>query len=129
MMAEMAARWVENGTAERLIKAQRRETRQRHALLSQILGPVVISSHPDALCAWLGVPKGWTEDGVVRALAAKGIAVTSSDPFIAGGERPAGAMRVCIGGHYGHTHLRETFERMRAAFEQMPPVFDAGSIA
>jgi DNA-binding transcriptional MocR family regulator len=129
MMAEMAARWVEDGTAERLVKAQRRETRQRHALLSQILGPVLMSSHPDALCAWLRVPEAWTEDGLVRTLAAAGIAVTASDPFIAGGERPAGGMRVCIGGHYTHSHLRETFERMRASFEQMPPVFDAGSIA
>jgi DNA-binding transcriptional MocR family regulator len=129
MMAEMAARWVENGTAERLVRAQRLEMRQRHALLSQILSPVVISSNPDALCAWLRIPEGWTEDGVVRTLAAKGIAVTSSDPFIAGGERPAGGMRVCIGGHYALAHLRETFERMRAAFGQRPPVFDAGSIA
>jgi DNA-binding transcriptional MocR family regulator len=129
LMAEIAARWVEDGTAERLLEAQRRETRLRHALLSQILGPVVSSSHPDALCAWLKTPEGWTEDGLVRSLAAHEIAVTSSEPFIPGGERPAGGMRVCIGGHYSHSHLRETFERMRATFEQMPPVFDAGSIA
>lgn len=129
MMAEMAARWVENGAAERLVRAQRRETRQRHALLSQIVGPALISSHPDALCAWLRVPDAWTEEGVVRALAAEGIAVTASDPFIAGGKRPAGALRVCIGGHYTQGQLRESFERLRATFEQMPPIFDAGSIA
>jgi DNA-binding transcriptional MocR family regulator len=129
LMAEMAARWVEDGTAERLLQAQRRETRQRHALLSQILGPALISSHPHALCAWLRVPEGWSEDGLVRSLAAHEIAVTSSEPFIAGGERPADGIRVCLGGHYAHAHLRETFERMRSTFEQMPPVFDAGSIA
>jgi hypothetical protein len=38
-------------------------------------------------------------------------------------------VRVCIGGHYTHAYLQETFERMRATFEQGPPVFDAGSIA
>ena len=65
----------------------------------------------------------------MRSLAAHGIAVTSSDPFIAGGERPAGGIRICIGGHYSQAHLRETFERMRATFEQMPPVFDAGPIS
>jgi DNA-binding transcriptional MocR family regulator len=129
LMAEMATRWVENGVAERLLQAQRHETRERNALLSQILGPALISSHPNALSAWLRVPEGWTEDGLVRSLAAHEIAVTSSDPFIAGGERPAGGIRICIGGHYTHAHLRETFERMRATFEQMPPVFDAGSIA
>ena len=129
VMAEMAARWVEDGTAERLLQVQRHETRERQTLLADIVGPVVASSHPDALCAWLGVPEGWTEDGLVRSLAAHGIAVTSSDPFIAGGERPAGGIRICIGGHYSQAHLRETFERMRATFEQMPPVFDAGPIS
>jgi DNA-binding transcriptional MocR family regulator len=129
LMAEIAARWVEDGVAERLLQAQRRETRQRHALLSQILGPALISSHPHALCAWLRAPEGWTEDGLVRSLARHEIAVTSSEPFIAGGDRPAGGIRVCIGGHYSHSHLRETFERMRATFGQMPPVFDAGTIA
>ncbi len=96
-------------------------------MLRAILGPVVVASHADALCAWLRVPPGWTEDGLVRALAAHGIAVTASEPFIAGGERPAGGMRVCIGGHYTRAHLRGTFERMRATFAQLPPVFDAGS--
>ena len=128
-MAEMAARWVEDGTAERLLRVQRRETRARHALLTETLGPAIASSHPDALCAWLRIPEGWTEDGLVRALAAGGIAVSSSDPFIAGGERPARGVRACIGGHYTHAHLRETFEHMRATFGQLPPVFEVGAIA
>lgn len=128
MMAEMATRWVEDGTAARLVQVQRRETRARHALVAEILRPVLASSHPDALCAWLRVPDGWTEDGLVRALAACGIAVTSSDPFIAGGDRPAGRLRICIGGRYSHADLRETFGRVLATFEQLPPVFDAGSI-
>lgn len=128
MTAEMAARWVEDGTAERLLHVQRREMRARHALLSQILGPAIISSHANALCAWLGIPEGWTENGLVRALAARGIAVTSSAPFVAGGQHRVGGMRVCIGGHYAQDHLRGTFERMRATFEQRPPVSDAGPI-
>lgn len=128
-MAEMAARWVEDGTADRLLRVQRRETRARHALLTETLGPVIASSHPDALCAWLRIPEGWAEDGLVRALAASGIAVSSSEPFIAGGARPARGIRLCIGGHYTHAHLRATFEHMRATFEQLPPVLEVGMIA
>lgn len=128
-MAEMAAHWVEDGTAERLLRVQRRETRARQALLAATLGPAVASAHPDALCAWLRIPEGWTEEGLVRSLAANGIAVASSEPFIAGGARPARGIRVCVGGHYTHAQLRGTFETMRATFEQLPPVFDTGAIA
>ena len=113
----------------RLVAVQRREIRARQALLSENLGAAVASTHPDSLCAWLRAPAGWTEDGLVGALARNGIAVAPSDPFIAGGERPAGGVRICVGGRYGHAHLRETFQRMRAIFEQLPPVFDVGSMA
>jgi DNA-binding transcriptional MocR family regulator len=128
LTAEMAARWIEDGTADRLLDAQRREIRARQALLAEHLGAAIASTHPASLCAWLRVPEGWTEDGLVSALARNGIAVTSSEPFIVGGERPAGGLRVCIGGRYTRDHLRQTFARIRSAFEQLPPVFDVGSI-
>src|SRR6185437_6905461 len=64
LTAEMAARWVEDGTADRLLQTQRREIRIRQALLAECLGAAVASTHPDSLCAWLRVPQGWTEDGL-----------------------------------------------------------------
>ena len=75
------------------------------------------------------MPPHWTEDGLVRALARNGIAVTSSEPFVAGGDRPAGRIRVCIGGRHSYAALREAFGRIRSVFEQLPPVFDVGTIA
>jgi DNA-binding transcriptional MocR family regulator len=128
VVAEMAARWIEDGTAERLVAVQRREIRARQAIVSEILAPVLASAHPLALCALLRVPSRWTEDGLVRALSDRGIAVTSSDPFIAGGDRPAGCIRVCLGGRSSPEELREIFGRVLATFEQLPPVFDAGAI-
>jgi len=127
-MAEMASRWVEDGTAERLVAVQRAELRARQARVAESLGAVLASHHPLSLCAWLAVPPRWSEDGIVRALAARGIAVTSSEPFIAGGERPAGRVRLCIGGRYSPAELGETFERVAATFGQLPPVFDVGVI-
>lgn len=129
LMAEMAARWIEDGTAERLIAVQRREIRARQAIVSEVLAPVLASTHPLALCALVAVPPRWSEDGLARALAARGIAATSSDPFVAGGDRPAGRLRVCIGRRTSAAELRATFEQVVATFEQLPPVLDAGPIA
>ncbi|HYZ61852.1 MAG TPA: PLP-dependent aminotransferase family protein [Acetobacteraceae bacterium] len=129
LLAEMAARWIEDGTAERLVAVQRREIRARQAIVAEVLAPVVASTHPLALCALLEVPRRWSEAGLVRALAARGIAVSSSDPFVAGGERPARRLRICLGGRVTPAELRTSFERLLATFEQLPPVLDAGSIA
>jgi DNA-binding transcriptional MocR family regulator len=76
----------------------------------------------------LEAPPRWSEEGLVRALAQKGIAVTPSDPFIAGGERPANCLRICIGGRHSLRALRDSFEILLSTFEQLPPVFDAGAI-
>jgi DNA-binding transcriptional MocR family regulator len=127
-IAEMASRWVEDGTAAALVAIQRDEVRARQAIVSEMLGPVLASTHPLSLCALLAVPPSWSEEGLVRMLAQQGVAVTSSEPFVAGGERPAGCLRVCIGGRHSHKALRDAFGLILSTFEQLPPVFDAPGI-
>lgn len=128
-IAEMATRWIEDGTAQALLAVQRREIQARQALVCERLGPVLASTHPLSLCALLGVPPHWSEEGLVRALAQKGIAVTPSEPFIAGGPRPANCMRLSIGGRHSLKGLREAFDIMLSTFEQLPPVYDVGAMA
>lgn len=128
VVAEMASRWVLDGTAQALLAVQRSEAEARQAIVSDVLAPFVAGSHPLSLCAWLSVPERWTEEGLVRALARKGVAVTPSDPFVAGGERPVGGIRICLGGRLSHSALRSALETVRGTFEQLPPVFDVGSI-
>ena len=128
MAAEMAARWMADGTADALIDVQRSEARARQAIVQAVLGQFVAGSHPLSLCTWLSVPGHWSEDGLVRALARKRIAVTPSDPFVAGQERPAGGIRICLGGRLSHGALRSALEVARTTFSQLPPVFDTGPI-
>jgi DNA-binding transcriptional MocR family regulator len=126
--AEIATLWIENGTAQGLLDLQRQEVRTRQALVSEILGSHVAQSHPLSLCAWLKVPSRWTEEGLVRMLAQKNIAVTPSDPFKAA-PQGAGGIRICIGGRLSHTGLGRALQTIAETFEQLPPVFDTSSIA
>ncbi len=100
LVAEMASRWIEDGTATELLDIQRSELRSRQTLVADILEPHIAGSNPLSLCAWLKIPRNWSEDGLVRALASKGVAVTPSDPFVAGGERGMG---------YPHLPRRKAF--------------------
>ncbi|GHC72116.1 PLP-dependent aminotransferase family protein [Limoniibacter endophyticus] len=127
LAAEIATRWVEDGTALRLLDIQRDEARARQSIATEILGDHIASSHPLSLCAWLKVPAHWTEEGLVRSLANQNIAVTPSEPFIAG---PAhgGGIRICLGGRMSHASLTKALITVHQAFEQLPPVYDIGSI-
>ena len=129
LVAEMASRWIEDGTAAGLVEIQRNELRSRQALVTDILGQHVAGSNPLSLCAWLGIPRNWSEDGLVRALANKGVAVTPSDPFIAGGDRGKGGIRICLGGRLSRPALKTALETIRETFAQLPPVYDVGTIA
>jgi DNA-binding transcriptional MocR family regulator len=126
--AEIATLWIEDGTALNLVELQRREVRVRQAMVSEILGAHIAGSHPLSLCAWLKVPPRWTEEGLVRMLAQKHIAVTPSDPFMAGADG-TGGIRICLGGRLSHTTLSRSLRTVAETFDQLPPVFDTSSIA
>lgn len=125
--AEIATRWVEDGTAHRLLAIQREEAKARQRIVADTLGAHVASSHPLSLCAWLKVPAHWTEDSLVRSLADRRVAVTPSDPFVAGTGH-GGGIRICVGGRMSHEMLARTLTNVRQTFEQLPPVFDIGAI-
>lgn len=128
MAGEIATRWIENGTAQRLLEIQRKEARARQAIAAGILDRHIASSHPLSLCAWLKVPAPWTEDGLVRALANLNVAVSPSEPFIAGPGH-GGGIRICLGGRMSHETLAKALTTVRQTFEQWPPVYDIGSIS
>lgn len=126
--AEIATRWIEDGMAEALLSIQRKEIAARQKIAQEVLGPHIAGAHPLSLSVWLNVPSQWTEAGLVTALADRNIAVTASDPFIAGGGRERG-IRICLGGRMSEATLRGALQAMRGTFEQLPPVFDIRSIA
>lgn len=129
LLSEMASRWIEDGTAAELVEIQRAELRARQAQVTEILGAHVAGSNPLSLCAWLKIPRNWPEDGLVRALASKGVAVTPSDPFVAGTDRDKGGIRICLGGRLSRSAFQSALETIRETFAQLPPVYDVGSIA
>ncbi|MGV6873513.1 MocR-like ectoine utilization transcription factor EhuR [Pseudochelatococcus sp. B33] len=122
LAAEIATRWIDDGTARFLLDVQRREIRARQTVVQEVLGPFIAGSHPLSPSAWLKVPDHWSEDGLVRQLARNNVAVTASDPFVSSPERPVGGIRICIGGHLSSARLRQVLTTVRATFEQLPPV-------
>ncbi|MBU9584032.1 PLP-dependent aminotransferase family protein [Burkholderia multivorans] len=123
-IAEIATRWIVDGTARRLVELQRQRLAVRQEMVKAALGPYLLGAHPNALSAWLRVPDYWQADRLVRELRTRKIAVTSPDPFLVGGTERPNAVRVCIGAETTDTACNAALETMAGVFEQYPHVHD-----
>ena len=96
LAGEIVSRWVEDGTAERLMAAQREENAARIRLASARLGRLMPPSHPAASHLWLRLPKPWRADRFQQEALSAGVALTTAEAFAVGPGAPE-AIRVCLG--------------------------------
>lgn len=123
-VAEVATRWITDGTARRLVELQRTRLAARHAVLQSMLGQYVLGSHPNALSAWLRLPDHWQPERVVRALRNRRVAVTSPDPFLVRDAERPNAVRLCLGADATEPAYKAAIEVIAEVFEQYPHVHD-----
>jgi DNA-binding transcriptional MocR family regulator len=123
-MAEVATRWILDGTAQHLVQVQRERLGTRQAMVREVLGRYLLGSHPQALSAWLKVPDYWQADRVTRELRNREIAVTSPDPFLVRGAERPNAVRLCVGAEVADTTFKTALETIAEVFEQYPHVHD-----
>ena len=96
--AEIAARWIMDGTAERLLAWQRKELAERHALARRILPEGLTVSQPSSLHLWLTLPEPWRGEAFAAELRQRGVLATSAETFAVGRGHPPHAMRLCLCG-------------------------------
>lgn len=124
LMAEVATRWQEDGTAEHLIQTQRERLAKRHAMVDEILGGYVTWHHPAGLSVWVNVPDHWRTETLVGVLRRRGIAVTSPEPFSVRQSHRTNAFRLCVGADIDDDEMRRALVEVRATFEQYPLAHD-----
>jgi DNA-binding transcriptional MocR family regulator len=104
LMAEIAARWIEDGTADTVLARMRKETAARQALATRALSGARYDAHPAAFHVWLHLPEPWRADAFAAAARARGVMVAPAAAFaVASGSgraqrgAPPQAVRVCLG--------------------------------
>ena len=95
--AEIAAGWLYDGTADKLIDWQRRKLQARHKQLKKVLGKFELSAQPYAMHAWLTLPEQWRSQRFVEQARTQGVLVTPPDPFIVGRGADPHAIRLALG--------------------------------
>jgi DNA-binding transcriptional MocR family regulator len=95
--AEIAAKWLYDGTADRLIGWQRKTLEARHKVVMDTLGAFDLSTHPHAMHMWMHLPEQWRSRHFVEQARSRGILLAPPDPFIVGRTVEPHAIRVALG--------------------------------
>ncbi|CAN7407020.1 PLP-dependent aminotransferase family protein [Phyllobacterium sp. LjRoot231] len=120
----LATRWIEDGTADMILRFIRKETGARQAMAAEMLAPGSFKADPLSFNIWLPLSNGWTRSGLINHMRASGIGVLASDAFTVGGT-PAEAARVCLGGPISRPQLRLGLEYLAHALEGSPEMASA----
>jgi DNA-binding transcriptional MocR family regulator len=94
--AEVAASWIEDGTADRIVAEKRHGITTRNRLARRILGKDAGHAHEQSPHLWLELPRRWSADAFEDELRSRGVRVTGARAFATGPEVP-NAARICLG--------------------------------
>ncbi len=120
LMAEIAARWILDGTAERLLEAHREEAAARRALALDILGRWRPACPPGAISLWLHLPDPWRSSDFALEAARQGIIVSPAETFTIGRQTVAHAVKISFGPPKERTVLADALKRLAALIEAGP---------
>jgi len=120
----LVTRWIEDGTADMLLRFIRSETAARQKLAGEILPKDSYYSDALSFNLWVPLPAAWTRSAFAEHLRSTGIGVVASDPFVVSGAIPE-AVRICLGGPAGRSHIKSALEYIAHALTESPALTSA----
>jgi DNA-binding transcriptional MocR family regulator len=113
LMAELAARWIDDGTLERSIAEKRAESRARRELARKILPGIDPSADPASCHVWLALAAPWKGEDFAARAAQRGVSVTGPGAFVAGRAPVPVGVRLCLGTPSSRKELARGLELLR----------------
>jgi DNA-binding transcriptional MocR family regulator len=81
MSAALASQWIEDGTANQVVKAIRAEASERRAVAARMLPALQPTMPSDGFHVWLRLPEPWTSGEFVGGLRQAGIGIVGREAF------------------------------------------------
>lgn len=107
MLAAVALRWIEDGTAGRLLDWQRMELAARNAIAGEMLADQRIKTDAMAPHIWLELPEPWRAGDFARRLAGRKIRLTPAASFAPDRAAAPRAVRISLGAAADRETLRQ----------------------
>jgi DNA-binding transcriptional MocR family regulator len=115
----LATRWIEDGTADAILRFIRSEAAARQNMAAAMLAKGSFRADPIAFNIWLPLPHGWTRSTFGSHMRSSGVGVAASDAFAVEGSAPE-AVRICFGGPITRADLQGALEFMAHSLEGPP---------
>jgi DNA-binding transcriptional MocR family regulator len=93
--AELAARWIDDGLARRIVEWKREELTARQQIARRVLG--WRAPRPATPHVWLAMPPHTTAEDFVEQARLRGVLVSASPAFSVGAARPEHFVRLSLG--------------------------------
>ena len=120
LTAELATLWIEDGTADRLVRWQRSETAARHAMAAEAFAGLQFRGDPACYHLLLDLPPPWRADWYMAAANERGIALVSAATFAVDGAPAPQAVRVCLGNPPTRQALAAALQTLRTLADETP---------
>lgn len=117
--AALATRWIEDGTADMILRFIRHETEERQKIVAAHLPAGSYRADPISFNIWLPLTNDWTRSSFASHMRNARIGIVTSDAFTVDGP-PQEAVRVCIGGPTSREELGSALEFMAHALGGSP---------
>jgi DNA-binding transcriptional MocR family regulator len=110
LMAEIAMRWLNDGSADEMIAWQRQEAEARMKIASDVLGEFDIRGHQHSYQVWLELPEPWRASSFRQRAEEKGVYFLSGEAFVVGRQPAPHAARLCVGSCRTREEVQEGVE-------------------
>lgn len=120
LAVEVAATWIEDGTAEAAVERKRAEAAARLAIVQDVLGDLPFRAAPHGFHIWLALPDRWTSAAFAADTFRRGVAVTTVDAFAVGEHLPEQGVRICTSAAENRDALERALPRIRDAWAGAP---------
>jgi len=97
IIAKIATRWVEDGTAAGPLEWQMAVLGRRNDMAARLLDGIAFRASPNGLHIWLPLPSAWSEDAFVTHARLHDVAVAPGSAFAVSGPAGFPAVRICLG--------------------------------
>ncbi|RDE24954.1 PLP-dependent aminotransferase family protein [Motiliproteus coralliicola] len=126
MTAEVASRWIDDGTASRLADWQRRTLLRRQQLAADILSGFDYLAAPNGPLIWLALPEAWRAESFISQARARGVSLTGAEPFVVGHQAAPHSIRISVSSATSEAALVEGLKRLTQLLQEQPPPLGEG---
>ena len=107
LMVEIAARWIEDGTADALNAFQREEAAARQTMAWDLIPEDHLHADPHGFHVWLTLPPHWHADVFRMEAENRGVKIVTGGAFAARPSDSPNAVRLCLSHEITRARVRE----------------------